>query len=202
MADHLLTIGHSSHAFAVFLDLLQRHGVGTVADVRSAPVSRFNPQYNKAALAAGLAEAGIAYRFLGAELGARPRDPACVVEGRIDHDRIAARPHFAAGLAAVKEMAAEGRGAVTLMCAERDPIDCHRAVLVCRHLRDSGLEIAHVHPDGSLEPHPAFESRLLALYAAASLPLFAGSSQAGPADLTAAYTHRSREIGFHPRLPD
>ncbi len=98
MTAPLLTIGHSSHAFVAFVDFLKQHGAGTVADVRSAPVSRFHPQYNKAALAAGLAEAGIAYRFLGAELGARPRDPACVVEGRIDHDRIAARPQFAAGL--------------------------------------------------------------------------------------------------------
>lgn len=196
MADHLLTIGHSNHAFGVFVDRLKSHHVSAVADVRSAPVSRYCPQYNKAALAAGLAEAGIAYRFLGAELGARPRDRACVVEGRIDHDRIAARPHFAAGLAAVKEMAAAGQGPVALMCAERDPMDCHRAVLVCRHLRDRGLAIAHIHADGTPEPHAAFESRLLALYAAASLPLFAGSSDAGPADLTAAYTARSREIAF------
>ena len=65
----VLTIGHSTHPTEAFIDLLQRHGVTAVADVRAAPYSRFNPQFNRESLAGSLVARGIAYVFLGIGAG-------------------------------------------------------------------------------------------------------------------------------------
>jgi uncharacterized protein (DUF488 family) len=153
MASALLTIGHSNHPIARFLELLARHGVTALGDVRSFPRSRFNPQFNRERLDTSLREHGIGYVFLGDALGGK-RDDAAVR----DYTRMAAAPAFQAGLQRVREGAQHHR--IALMCAEKDPLDCHRFVLVCRHLRRD-LEIAHILADGALEPQAATEDRLL-----------------------------------------
>ena len=96
--SHVLTIGHSNHAAADFLALLRRHAATAVADVRSAPYSRFNPQFNRETLRHALTEAGIAYVYLGLELGGRSDDPACYEDGRIRYDRVAETRNFKDGL--------------------------------------------------------------------------------------------------------
>ena len=154
MTPALLTIGHSNHPIARFLELLARHGVTALGDVRSFPRSRFNPQFNRERLDTSLRDHGIGYVFLGDALGGKRDDPA-----PRDYAAMAAQPAFQAGLARVREGAARHR--IALMCAEKDPLDCHRFVLVCRHLRHD-LEIAHILADGTLEPQAATEERLLA----------------------------------------
>ncbi len=69
----VFTIGHSTHDSEAFVALLQRYGVTEIADVRSSPYSRFNPQFNRETLANRLAACGIEYAFLGSELFG-PRD--------------------------------------------------------------------------------------------------------------------------------
>jgi uncharacterized protein (DUF488 family) len=155
----LFTIGHSDHKMFDFLRLLRSHGITALVDVRSHPVSRFHPQFNKKILAADLKKAKIAYVFLGRELGARRVESSCYVEGRAEHERIAALPIFQEGLRRIREGIRRYR--VALMCAERDPLDCHRGILVCRHLRNEGISIQHIREDGSLEPQRAFEKRLV-----------------------------------------
>lgn len=161
MAHRLLTIGHANHPVERFIALLRQHGATAVADVRSAPYSRHVPQYSREALRAQLARQGIDYVFLGQELGARPSDEACYVDGRVDFARLARTPAFRAGLARV--VTGTSTHAVAMMCAERDPLDCHRAILVCRHLRGRVSEIGHILADGSLEPHADAERRLVVL---------------------------------------
>lgn len=159
-ADNIVyTIGHSVHPVEDFLALLRRHGIGVLADVRSSPYSRFNPQYNREPLAAALAEQGVEYVFLGAELGARAKDRACYRDGAVQYDLLAATPLFQSGLDRVQALAARR---VALMCAEKDPLDCHRSILVARRLAARGVDVAHIHADGALEPHDAALSRLLA----------------------------------------
>jgi uncharacterized protein (DUF488 family) len=155
----VLTIGHSTHPIGAFLDLLARHGVTAVADVRSSPFSRFNPQYNRDALTRSLKAAGIAYVFLGDALGARADDPSCYVNGRVQYDRLARRPAFLDGIARVKNGAQKRR--IALMCAEREPLDCHRTLLVARALAAEGVCVAHILGDGALEPHAAAMDRLI-----------------------------------------
>lgn len=158
-APPVLTIGHSNHGLEAFIALLGTHGVTLVADVRSAPYSRFNPHFNRKALDAALSERGIAYLFLGRALGGRPEDRACYEEGRVRYDRVARTPLFREGLGRVVEEATRER--VALMCAEKEPLACHRTILVGRCLVAEGIAVAHILADGSLEPHDATMDRLL-----------------------------------------
>ena len=156
---YLFTIGHSRHPVDVFIELLKRHGVTAVADVRSAPFSKFNPQFNKEALARDLAAQGIRYVFLGRELGARSADRSLYQGGRVRYDRLAETTLFKEGITRVMQGAAEHR--VALMCAEKEPLDCHRTLLVSRVLQEQGVEVSHILHDGRLETHSEAMNRLL-----------------------------------------
>ena len=155
----IFTIGHSNHPIEAFLDLLQRHGVTAVSDVRSHPYSRYVPQYSRETLKAALARAGIAYVFLGKELGARSENPACYKQGKVQYDCLAREPRFAEGIKRVTD--GMQKHSIALMCAEKDPLECHRTLLVSRTLHEAGIGVAHIHADGSLEDHGKLESRLL-----------------------------------------
>lgn len=151
----LFTVGHSSHDPATFVGLLRAHGVDALADVRSVPYSRRHPQFRRDALAATLKTAGVAYVFLGAELGGKGVwDPASAA--------------FQAGLDRVRD--GMTRHTVALMCAEKDPLTCHRFGLICRALRGE-VAIVHILADGSLESQADAEARLMAEEGVAPLPL-------------------------------
>ena len=185
----LFTIGHSNHELAAFLALLRQHGVTAVADVRSQPTS-WLPYFEGSALAATLRDAAMRYVFLGRELGARRSEPDCYVDGRADYERIARLGAFQRGLDRIRRGLDEHR--VCLLCAEREPLDCHRTILVCRHLRGDGFPIQHILADGSLEDHTATEQRLVRL-TDVQPTLF----DPDPADLLArAYEVRGRDIAY------
>ena len=160
-ACELLTIGHSNLAADRFVALLKDAGVTAVADVRSVPFSRWCPWFSGKALAERLAGEAIAYIALGDALGGRPRDPGLYRDGVADYEAMAARAEFAAGLQRVMDEMARHR--VCLLCAEREPLDCHRCLLVGRALAERGLALGHIRADGTIEPHAATEQRLLAL---------------------------------------
>jgi uncharacterized protein (DUF488 family) len=155
----LYTIGHSNHPAGDFLALLRRHGISAVADVRSHPYSRFVPHFSRKPLEGLLAANGIAYVFLGRELGARSENPDCYVEGQVQFPLLARESAFHEGIARVRD--AMTRSPTTLLCAEKDPVDCHRALLVARALGGQGVAVTHVHADGGTESAEAFEARLL-----------------------------------------
>jgi uncharacterized protein (DUF488 family) len=147
----IYTLGHSNHPIAHFLNLLQGQGVTLLADVRSTPYSRFNPQFRRDALAESLAEQGIEYLFLGEELGARSKDRSCYDEGRVSYRKLAATDLFRQGIDRL--LAAAKAHTVAIMCAEKDPLDCHRTILVARELVKRGESVAHILASGEVEPH-------------------------------------------------
>lgn len=155
----IYTVGHSTHPIETFMSLLKRSGITAIGDVRSSPRSRINPQYNQGSLKESLREAGIVYVFLGRELGARPDDPGCYEAGCVHYDRIAGTPFFARGLDRVAEGTKHYR--LALMCAEKEPLDCHRTILVARHLVERGHQVQHILADGILEDHSATMARLM-----------------------------------------
>ena len=155
----LYTIGHSRHSIEHFVNLLRQASVSLVFDVRSIPYSRRNPQYNQKVLAGRLRNEGIDYIFSGKELGAKSPSPDCYVDGKVQYDLLAARPEFTAGLDRVIDRAEEAKPA--LLCAEEDPLTCHRTILICRHLRDRVDAIFHIRGDGSMETNEVFEQRLV-----------------------------------------
>lgn len=157
----VFTIGHSTHSAEAFLALLRQHGIEALADVRSSPFSRFNPQFNRESLEQSLKAAGIRYVFLGKELGARSEDRSCYINGRVQYGRLAQTALFQSGLDRVLQGAAKYR--LTLMCAEKEPLECHRTLLVAKALADRGHPVLHIHADGHLETHQAAMERLFDL---------------------------------------
>jgi len=158
----LFTIGHSNLSIEAFISLLQRHEITAVADVRSHPYSRYLPHFNQSALKVALLSSGIQYVFLGLELGARPADPNCYVDGKALYEKIAATELFSQGINRLFKGLEKSK--ISLMCAEQDPIDCHRTILVCQHLREKGVKINHILKTGDLETHNHLENRLLILH--------------------------------------
>ena len=156
----LFTIGHSNHTIEGFISLLQQHGVTAIADVRSHPYSRFLPHFNRAALKEALAREEIHYVFLGQELGARPSNRECYVEGKAVYEKIAATDTFHQGIQKVVKGLKKHK--ISLMCAEKDPLTCHRAILVCQNLRHFNFHINHILKNGDLESHRQIEERMLA----------------------------------------
>jgi uncharacterized protein (DUF488 family) len=153
------TIGHSNHSAETFLGLLRTHGVGAVADVRSRPYSRYNPQFDREELKQSLKQAGIEYVFLGEELGARSDIPSCYERGKVRYDRLAETAAFREGLIRVEAGMAEYR--VSLMCAEKEPAECHRTILVARHLEPRGMQVRHILADGRIEMQAEVMNRLM-----------------------------------------
>ena len=185
------TVGHSNHPIERFLGLLQPHGITAVADVRSTPYSRFNPQYRREKLQAALAEIGIQYVFLGEELGARSQDPACYnPDGRVSYARLAKTLLFRQGIERLKTGMVEHH--ISLMCAEREPLECHRTILVSRELVREGVAVTHILGDGSLETHEHAMQRL-----ATSLKLTDTDLFSNPADLAEqAYDLQAARIAY------
>lgn len=154
----VFTIGHSTHPLERFISLLQRNGVTAVADVRSAPYSRVNPQFNRETFQAALNSKGIAYVFLGKELGARSNDPTCYINGKVRYERLAETDLFRSGIARLQQGIAAYQ--LALMCAEKDPLACHRTILVARYLHRLGIQVQHILEDGRLESHEEVTTRL------------------------------------------
>ena len=157
--DIVFTIGHSTHPLEQFIALLKQHGITALCDVRSRPYSRFNPQFNRENLQQSLRDCGIAYVYLGEELGARSEDASCYDHGKVQYDRLAQTDLFRKGLDRVRKGISDYH--LALMCAEKDPMECHRAILIARHLEALEISVQHILADGSLESHEKILSRLL-----------------------------------------
>ena len=158
MLQTVFTIGHSNHSQEHFVSILLLHGITALCDVRSKPYSRMNPQFNREMLEQLLPKYGIKYVYLGNELGGRSEDPALYKNGKVAYDHLARTSPFQRGLDRVQKGAQDYR--IALMCAEKEPLECHRTILVSRHLAALGLDVQHIHGDGGLESHAAAITRL------------------------------------------
>lgn len=191
----LFTVGHSNHSIGQFIELLKQHQVSALADVRSQPYSRRLPHFNQAFLKTALLDASIQYVFLGQELGARASDASCYVAGKAIYEKIAASAAFGRGIERILDGAQ--RYTIALMCAEQDPLTCHRAVLICQTLRHHDLDIHHILKNGSLESHVQLEDRMLARHGLAGgeqLSLFESRSREDC--LKEAYQKQGAEIAY------
>lgn len=196
MKSTLYTIGHSNHNIVAFIDLLRQYDITALGDVRSYPHSRYVPQFSRDALKTSLAEAGITYVFLGKELGARSPNPACYRQGKVQYDRLALEPSFADGLNRIRQ--GMDRFCLALMCAEKDPLDCHRALLVARRLYEAGIAVSHIRADGPLESHQDMESRLLALCKLPEGDMFKGRDEF----LIEAYAIQGERVAYQDETMD
>jgi uncharacterized protein (DUF488 family) len=159
MGAKIYTVGHSKHAIGDFVELLAPWGVNCVVDVRSVAASRFNPQYNKNKLAEALKEKGIAYLHLPDEFGARQSSPDIVTNGKVDFDKVRSTPDFRNGVERLRQGVRKGF-TIALMCAEADPLECHRFSMISFALRTE-FEILHILKDKSVITNSDLELELL-----------------------------------------
>jgi uncharacterized protein (DUF488 family) len=189
-AFDLFTIGHSNIAAERFIAMLRSAGADAIVDVRSMPVSRFCPWFSGKNLTPLLAGEGMSYLFFGDALGGRPRDPSLYRDGVADYEAMAQQAGFRAGLDRLRAEA--GRHRLCVMCSEREPLDCHRCLLVARALATQNVTIGHILHDGRVESQAATEKRLIEL-AGADGDLFATGQDER---LAAAYRQRARVIAY------
>ena len=146
----VFTVGHSNHSAERFTGLLRRHGIETVADVRSHPYSRHVPHFNARSLEEILSNNGIGYLFLGGELGGRPEGEIFYgSDGRVDYALVGRSSSFLDGISRLEQQIRTRT--VALLCSEEDPALCHRRLLVGRTLEELGFTLRHIRGDGSIQ---------------------------------------------------
>jgi uncharacterized protein (DUF488 family) len=188
-AHQLFTVGHSNRSPDEFVALLHQHRVQLVADVRSQPTSARFPYFSSDPLRARLRDEDVEYRFWGDELGARREEPECYEAGQAKYNLIAKTYAFQAGLDRIRETL-EAQP-VALLCAEKDPLTCHRMILVCRHLREE-CDIVHLIDAHSVEPQAEAEARLLDLLGLPPRDLFRNEQEM----LSDAYDQQGDRIAY------
>ena len=160
-ARGIYTIGCSTHSIESFVELLKKYHITALADVRSVPYSKFTPQFNKETLKKTLKQVGIFYIPLAEEFGARRKEPEAYTNKRVDFIKTANLPKFLEGVKRIDTGLKKGFS-IALMCAEKDPLDCHRFVLVSRNLeKQLYIDVQHIHLDGSLEDKNSIEQRMI-----------------------------------------
>ena len=157
--EPLYTVGYGSRTIEEFVTLLNTHHLAYVIDVRTAPYSRFKPEFSKEAFEAALKARGMRYLFLGNELGGQPKDPACYTDGKVDYAKLRARPFFQAGLERLKN-AYRQQLRVALVCSEGRPEQCHRTKLIGEALAADGIPVCHIDEDGQLRTQTEVIDRL------------------------------------------
>lgn len=159
--QEIFTIGHSTHPIELFLKLVQSNGINCIVDVRSIPASRFNPQYNKKALQNSLAENNILYMHFEKEFGARQTNPAVLNDaGQVDFEKVRHSSDFRNGITRLKDGTQKGY-TIALMCAEAEPLECHRFGMITPALKESGFDVRHILKDNSLLSTEDLEVQLL-----------------------------------------
>ena len=151
----IYTIGHSTRPIGVFLDLLQAQGIKLLADVRTIPRSRHNPQYGSDSLTATLESHGIAYVHMPELGGLRHARKDSIntawenasFRGFADYMQT---PEFEAGLE--KLIALAGRRTTVILCAEAVPWRCHRS-LIADALLARGITVMDIMGKDSLREH-------------------------------------------------
>lgn len=186
----VLTLGHSNREWSDFARLLTENQAALLVDVRSMPASRRYPWFNRKEMIAALGGIGIGYHYLGDRLGGRPKDTVCYAGGAVDYAKVATTSAFREGLDELATLARAKR--VCLVCSEKDPMDCHRAILIARHLAPKGFALQHVHSAEQTEPQEAFEARLLAIDEGGLL----GRIKDRRALVQMAYNRRGRKMAF------
>lgn len=159
MKNTIFTLGHSTHKIEKFINLLKLHNITAVCDVRSSPFSRYSPQYNQDNLKSTLIDNHIKYVFLGEELGARTNNKNCYKNGQVQFELLAKTELFQRGLERIIHGAKEFN--IALVCAEKDPIECHRTLLVAHELEKKGFSISHILDNGDIETQEELVNRII-----------------------------------------
>ncbi len=145
----LFAIGYGVRTIDEFLALLAANRIEHLIDVRTAPYSKFKPDFSRELLQQHVERAGMRYVFMGDTLGGQPRDPGCHTDGKVDYDKLQGQPFFQAGMERLRKAFAQRRR-VALMCSEGRPEECHRSKLIGEALAAAGIPVSHIDEDGAV----------------------------------------------------
>lgn len=158
-ATPVYTIGYGARTLEEFIGALQANQIEYLIDVRTAPYSKFKPEFSKELLQHHLERAGIYYLFMGDTLGGMPKEPCCLTDGKVDYEKVRVQPFFKAGMERVRQAFQQQRR-VALMCSEGRPEECHRSKLIGESLTVAGVPVCHIDEDGMLVSHKEVIDRL------------------------------------------
>lgn len=160
----IYSIGHSNYAIEYFIELLKKYNINYLFDVRSSPYSKRATQFNREILQADLKQAHINYLYMGGKLGGRYANPRLLFEGKkVNFEKVMETSLFIEGIDEIINLIKQG-SRMAFMCAEKDPFDCHRFVLVSRALSLKGVEVRHILEDGNYILNSELDKKLLSKY--------------------------------------
>lgn len=196
---NLYTIGHSTIKVEDFINLLKKFHIDYLLDVRSIPYSKYAEQFNREKLDRELTTARINYRFMGTYFGARQKDINLYhKDGYLDFDKVRSSKEFIKRVDSV--ISGLEKNNIVLMCTEKDPFDCHRAIMVGRAFDLRGITLNHILHSGTLQSQAELNMRLLHHYFPVinESSLFDDESElSDDKRLSIAYQRRNAEIGYH-----
>lgn len=196
---NLFTIGHSQHDTSYFIEMLKQHKINFVLDVRSTPYSKYAEQFNRENIEKTLRMDQIKYSFMGNYFGARPSEAELYhAEGYLDFEKVRVSERFMIGFQNVM-LGLQQENNIAFMCTEKDPFNCHRAIMVSRAFDLAGIEINHILEDGNLQSQSVLNDRLLDKYFPErnQMSFFDYLNNADSVDhLVEAYRLRNKEIGY------
>jgi uncharacterized protein (DUF488 family) len=184
------TIGYAAHTIESFIATLENFKITAIADVRSQPYSKFKPEFNRENLKKALINNHIEYAFLGDNIGARIKAPECYKNGQANYELISKHPLFQEGIDRL--LKGMENFSIALMCAEKDPINCHRTILICKHLKTYQIQIYHIIDANTSEKHAEVEFRLMKLFHLEQPDLFVRDSER----LEEAYSRQEEKIAY------
>lgn len=199
MANTIYTIGHSQHSLDVFLGLLKKYDINYVLDVRSTPYSQFASDYNREMINRYLEMNDIRYSFMGKYFGARQEDSTLYApEGYLDFKKVRQSDLFKRSFENVMQGIKSGYH-ISLMCTEKDPIDCHRTIMVAKAFHENDVTVKHIMPDGNLQTQKDIENRLLQMYFPdrMQISLFDENNKSDEEYIELAYVQQNKKIGYH-----
>lgn len=191
----IYTIGHSNHTVEKFLKILENNNINCICDVRSIPYSRFAEEYNRENIKEVLNKNNIEYLYLGEELGARRKEESLKTNGTVDFDKVAVDEKFLKGIERIQIGIKKGYR-IALMCTEKEPLECHRTILISKKLTDIGIKVVHILPNGTLTDRQQIEKDLLEKYLPDKNQISIFETYESLDFLKEAYRRANYEIGY------
>ncbi len=187
----IYTVGYAGHDRDSLLALFRGHGISAVADIRTFKRSSYWTAFDSDSFGPFLRENGIAYVFLGDVMGGKPQIPDLYPDGQLDYELMAQMPEFKSGIGRLVSGAEKYR--ICLMCAEKDPLDCHRTLLIAPALKDAGFDLRHL-VEGRVENQSETDARMVKINGGDVPDLFAAAAPDPDADVKLALAKQIKRV--------
>ena len=162
MVNNIYSIGHSNHNIEDLISLLASNKIEFVIDVRSAPYSKLHPHFNKNSFEVYLKNNKMRYLYFGGSLGGRSHVKDDYFNGRVIYKRLAAKEEFKSAIKQIVKISSQHK--IVLMCSEKEPLECHRTLLISQEIQKIGMSVLHIHSNGRIESQEEILQRLLKIW--------------------------------------